>query len=121
MAAREALSILKAEQRDPDYLLDVYNARISGVKAELANLSDEEARTQIYSPVDGYVLRVMEENAKYVGLGTALLELGNPSDLEIVVDLLSKDAVQVKPGAKMLVEHWGGEGTLEAKVQSVEP
>ena len=121
IAAREAFSLLKAQQRDPDYLLDVYNARIARVKAELANLADEAARTQIYSPVDGYVLRVMEESARYVEAGTALLELGNPSDLEIVVDLLSTDAVKVKPGATMLVEHWGGDRTLEAKVRYVEP
>ena len=120
-AAKEALSILQAEQRDPDYLLDVYDARIAKVEAELAKLIDEAVRTQIHSPVDGYVLRVLEESARYVEEGTPLLELGNPSELEIVVDLLSTEAVKVKPGAKMLIEHWGGEQTLNARVRYVEP
>ncbi|MGK7877691.1 MAG: efflux RND transporter periplasmic adaptor subunit [Xenococcaceae cyanobacterium] len=120
-AAKEALSILKAEQRDPDYLLDVYDARIASVQAELAKLADEAARAQINSPVDGYVLRVLQESARYVEEGTPLLELGNPSELEIIVDLLSTDAVKVKPGAKMLIEHWGGEQTLNAQVRYVEP
>lgn len=120
-AAREALSIIRAERQDPDYLLDVYDARIASVEAELAKLTDDANRTNITSPIDGYVFRVNVESAKYVAAGTQLLELGNPQDLEIVVDLLSSDAVKVKPGATMLLEDWGGEGTLEAKVRYIEP
>ncbi len=120
-AAQEALAILRAEQKDPDYLLDVYDARIASVEAELAKLTDEANRTNITSPIDGYVLRINLESAKYVEAGTQLLELGNPQDLEIVVDLLSSDAVKVKPGATMFLEHWGGEETLKAKVRYLEP
>ena len=120
-AAKEALSILRAQQQDPDYLLDVYDARINSVEAELAKLTDEANRTDITSPINGYVLRVKLESAKYVEAGTQLLELGNPRDLEIVVDLLSSDAVKVKPGAMMFLEHWGGESILKAKVRYVEP
>ncbi len=120
-ATQEALSILREEQKDPDYLLDVYDARIASVQAELAKLTDDAARTNIISPINGYVLRVHQESARYVEQGTPLLELGNPQDLEIVVDLLSSDAVKVKPGATMLIEHWGGAQTLEAKVRYIEP
>ncbi len=120
-AAKKALSLLRAEQKDPDYLLDVYDARIASIIAELAKLTDDAKRTNITSPINGYVLRVNLESAKYVESGTSLLELGNPQDLEIVVDLLSSDAVKVKPGATMFLEHWGGEATLEAKVRYVEP
>ncbi len=120
-AAQEALSILRAEQQDPDYLLDVYDARIASVEAELAKLTDDAQRTNIISPIDGYVFRVNQKSAKYIEAGTQLLELGNPQDLEIVVDLLSSDVVKVKPGATMFVEHWGGESTLQAKVRHIEP
>ncbi|MGK7916849.1 MAG: efflux RND transporter periplasmic adaptor subunit [Prochloraceae cyanobacterium] len=120
-AAQEALSILRAEQQDPDYLLDVYDALIAGFEAELAKLRDDANLTNIRSPIDGYVLRVHLESAKYIEAGTQLLELGNPQDLEIVVDLLSSDAVKVKPGATMFLEHWGGESNLQAKVRYVEP
>ena len=119
--AQEALAVLRAEQQDPDYLLDVYDARIASVEAELAKLKDDAKRTNITSPIDGYVFRVNLESSKYVEAGTQLLELGNPQDLEIVVDLLSSDAVKVKPGATMFIEHWGGTSTLEAKVRYVEP
>ena len=119
--AQEALAILRAEQQDPDYLLDVYDARIASVEAELAKLKDDAQRTNIISPIDGYVLRVNLESAKYVAAGTQLLELGDPQDIEIVIDLLSSDAVKVKPGARMLLTDWGGESILEATVRYVEP
>lgn len=120
-AAQADLALLQAKRRDPDYLLDVYNARIANVQAELIKLRDDANRTKITSPIDGYVLRVIAESAKYVEAGSQLLELGNPQDLEIVVDLLSSDAVKVQPGATMLIEHWGGETTLKAKVRYIEP
>lgn len=115
------MAILRAQQQDPDYLLDVYDARIASVEAELTKLTDDAQRTQIKAPIDGYVLRVNVESSKYLEAGTPILELGNLQDLEIVVDLLSADAVKVKPGATMFLEHWGGESTLSAKVRYVEP
>ncbi len=120
-AARERLQQLQAEQSDPDYLLDVYDAQIAGVEAELANLVDAAQRTEIYAPANGQVLRVMQESARFVAAGAPLLEVGNLAQMEIVVDILSTDAVNVRPGADLLVENWGGEGTLLARVRRVEP
>lgn len=120
-AAEAELARLEAEQRDPDYLLDVYDAQIAQVEAELARIRDQAVRTVIYSPVRGHVLRVFEENERVVTSGTPLLELGDLSDIELVVDVLSSDAVKVKPGDLLLVEHWGGEEVLQATVRLVEP
>ncbi len=53
--------------------------------------------------------------------GTPLIEVGNLQDLEIEIDLLSSDAVRVRPGAKVLLEHWGGPTPLEARVRLIEP
>jgi HlyD family secretion protein len=64
---------------------------------------------------------VHEESERIVLAGTALLELGNPADLEIVADVLSADAVRIQPGADMDVEEWGGDRTLRARVRRVEP
>ncbi len=75
----------------------------------------------IYSPIDGRVLRVMQESSAVVTPGTPLLELGNPSDLEVEIDVLSRDAVQVHPGDLVLLEHWGGKRPLEGRVRVVEP
>lgn len=75
----------------------------------------------VYSPVSGRVLRVLQESETVVASGTPLLEVGNPQDLEIVVDLLSTDAVQVQAGQKVLIEAWGGGPPLNGVVRRVEP
>jgi HlyD family secretion protein len=76
---------------------------------------------RLLSPVRGRVLRIPEKSERVVTAGTTLVELGDPSRLEIVVDLLSEDAVKVKPGDRVLIEGWGGDRPLEAHVRMVEP
>lgn len=75
----------------------------------------------IYSPINGRVLRVFQESAAVVSAGTPLVELGDPSDLEVAVDVLSRDAVKIDPGALVLLEHWGGDHVLQGRVRLVEP
>jgi HlyD family secretion protein len=75
----------------------------------------------IVSPVDGVVLRRRQESEAVVAAGQPLLEIGDPRDLEIVSDLLSSDAVRVPPGAAVLIERWGGDRPLRARVRRVEP
>lgn len=76
---------------------------------------------EVHAPVAGRVLRVLVESETIVLAGTPLLEVGDPGALEIVSDLLSRDAVRVSPGARVMVEDWGGPGALEARVRRVEP
>ena len=66
-------------------------------------------------------MRVFEESTKVVAPGTELLELGNPRDLEIEIDVLSSDAVKIKSGSKVILEQWGGDTPLEGVVRVVEP
>ena len=75
----------------------------------------------ITSPVSGQVLRVLQRNATVVQAGTDLLELGDATDLEVEVDILSSDAVAIRPGAKAFLEQWGGDKPLDAVVRLVEP
>ncbi len=75
----------------------------------------------IYSPITGRVLRVFQESAAVVTPGTPLVELGDPRDLEVAVDVLSRDAVEIQPGDLAILEHWGGEKPLEGHVRVVEP
>ncbi|NOZ40735.1 MAG: HlyD family efflux transporter periplasmic adaptor subunit [Planctomycetes bacterium] len=75
----------------------------------------------IRSPIDGRVLRVFQESTAVVSSGTPLLELGDPTDLEVEIDVLSRDAVKIHAGALVLLEHWGGEKTLQGRVRLVEP
>jgi HlyD family secretion protein len=75
----------------------------------------------IRSPIDGKVLRLFEESETVVAPGMHLLEIADPTDLEVEIDVLSSDAVRVNPGAAVLLEHWGGERPLAGRVRVVEP
>jgi HlyD family secretion protein len=75
----------------------------------------------VRSPVSGTVMRLPRESETTVLAGAPLIELGNPRDLEIVTDLLSADAVRIKPGASVRIENWGEAKPLKAKVRRIEP
>lgn len=72
------------------------------------------------SPVRGKVLRVLRESAGVVGAGEPILEVGDPTSLEVVVQLLSQDAVAVRPGMPASLGHWGG-AEMRGQVRRVEP
>jgi HlyD family secretion protein len=76
---------------------------------------------EVRSPIDGQVLRVMQESAAVVTPGADLIEVGDPTKLEVAVDVLSSDAVQINPGAHVFLEGWGGGYPLNARVRVVEP
>jgi HlyD family secretion protein len=75
----------------------------------------------VRSPVAGRVFRVVTRSEQVVAAGTPLLELGDTSALEVIVDVLSPDAVRIQQGAMMIVEDWGGEAPLLARVRLIEP
>jgi HlyD family secretion protein len=76
---------------------------------------------EISAPVSGVVLRVAVENETVVQAGTAILELGDLADLEIVADALTIDAVQMRPDAPVIIQGWGGPEDLRGTVHRVEP
>jgi HlyD family secretion protein len=88
-------------------------SRVAGPSADTSSVA-------VKSPVDGAVLRVLTESAGVVAAGAPLVEVGDPAALEIVMDVLSADAVAIKAGAEAWIEHWGG-GRLDARVRLVEP
>ncbi len=75
----------------------------------------------IKAPINGFVLNVYEESSRIVTPGMPLLEVGDPTDLEAEIELLSSDAVAVAPGAEVSIEKWGGEQPLKGRVSVVEP
>ena len=107
--------------------LDVRKRELESARARL--ISPEEAWkgevpvgccVTVRAPVDGRVLRLIQESERVVVVGTPLLEIGDPDNLELVVDLLSVDAVKVIEGAMASIDGWGGT-PLIAKVTRVEP
>ncbi len=73
------------------------------------------------SPISGRVLSIEVESEQVVATGAPLLTVGNPQDIEIVVDFLSSDAVKVERGAHAVIQRWGGARSLSARVERVEP
>jgi HlyD family secretion protein len=76
---------------------------------------------EVRAPIAGRVLRVQEESERIVPAGAPLVEVGDPAAIEIVVDVLSADAVRIEPGTDLWVEDWGGDTPLRATVRRVEP
>jgi len=75
----------------------------------------------VRAPASGRVLRVFQKSAGVVAAGTPLLEVGDPSVLEIEVDLLTTAAVQVRPGSPVAIDGWGGDTPLSGRVRRIEP
>lgn len=102
----------------------VAEAELEVAKAALISLEDSvepPPAVLLRSPVDGRVLQVPEKSERVVSAGTELLTVGDPAALEVVIDVLSQDAVRIEPGALVLLDGWGGTTTLEARVRTVEP
>jgi HlyD family secretion protein len=83
--------------------------------------SGRDRHVDVLAPVSGQVLRVLQKSAGVVQAGAPLLEIGDPRALEVVVDLLTSDAVQVQPGTPVVLQGWGGQQPLSGKVRRVEP
>lgn len=110
------------------------NAALYGTAAAVAELDRARARLasgraapagdkviEILAPVDGVVLKRFHEGEGVVAAGERLLEIGDPSHVQIVANLKVEDAVKVEPGMRVDVEHWGGDTPLAAWVERVDP
>lgn len=94
-------------------------------EAAVLQFSDDEGPNvepfEVTAPISGKVLRVFQESATVVAVGTPLMEIGDPQNLEIEIDVLSTDAVRIQPFAELTVEHWGGGEPLLGNVRTIEP
>ncbi len=92
-----------------------------GAPAEAGRPSGGAEPLVITAPVNGRILRVLQESARVVPAGFPLLEIGDPTDLEVRIEVLSRDGVAIEPGARVMLEQWGGAAALTARVRLVEP
>jgi HlyD family secretion protein len=95
-------------------------ADVEAARATLVAVRAKAPTVRVTSPVNGRVLRIVEKSERVLQPGTVLVTVGDPQALEIVVDVLSNDAVRVRPGMRMLITGWGGP-EIEAAVRLVEP
>jgi HlyD family secretion protein len=112
------------EVRANEFALKVAEYELAQARAALLSLTspaEGAVAVDVRSPVNGRVLKVMQESAMMVTAGTPLVEIGDPADLEIEAEILSRDAVSIRPGAEVQVEQWGGDETLKATVRRIEP
>ena len=138
LAQREAISIRSFDKARLDVdtseaalasataTLEVRRRELESASARLIQPGQPEVRpasccVPVRAPVSGRVLKVVAESEQVVQAGAPLIEIGDPADLEIAIDLLSRDAVKVEPGASAKIESWGGDVSLDARVRRVEP
>jgi HlyD family secretion protein len=98
-----------------------YNLAAARATLERASTGARDDAVTIRAPVSGRVLRIVQKSEATVGAGVPLVEIGDPATLELVTDLLSADAVQIKPGAVAILDQWGGKQPIPARVRLVEP
>ena len=115
-----------AAKRSADFNVDVAGYDLEAARTTLqysaataSGIPDE--RVPVRAPIDGRILKVQHECEGAVRTGEPLLEVGDPTALEIEVDVLSADAVKIKPGMQVLFDRWGGEQPLQGRVRNIEP
>lgn len=119
------VKILNQELSSAQFALSIADFEVEQLEAKLketGEISEGDSKPlDLVSPVDGYVLKIYEESSRFVSAGTPLMEIGDIQDLEIEIEMLSSDAVSIKPNAKVVITRWGGENPLKGKVRLVEP
>ncbi|MGB0959859.1 MAG: efflux RND transporter periplasmic adaptor subunit [Halocynthiibacter sp.] len=129
--ARQTARVMQANVDTAKAAISMREAGIANAQAQLIRFDDQGLTAAIgptsddiplYAPADGRILRVIQKSETSLPAGSALMEIGNiQNDLEIVVDLLSTDAVQVAKGDPVIIADWGGQNVLKGEVTRVDP
>ncbi len=126
-AARAAWRSSEARQRSAEFNVEVSRGQLEVARAALdyaaasPTAGDAHHSVTVAAPVDGRVLKVIRESEGAVRQGGELIEIGDPAALEVQVELLSQDAVKLRPGMPVRLLRWGGPATLQAAVRRIEP
>jgi HlyD family secretion protein len=116
-------SIKAAEVRAAEFAMQVIDYELAQARAvlERPGINTAGNLVEVKSPVSGRVLKVMQESETVVSPGMAILEIGDPADIEIEAEILSRDAVAIQPGDSVEIDQWGGDSPLKGRVRRVEP
>jgi HlyD family secretion protein len=120
-AAETLVKTAEEAARAAEFAVNRTEYELQLARARLQSPGAGGGSVRIVAPITGAVLKRLRESASVVAAGEPLLELGDATQLEIVSDLLSTDAVRVKPGNDVLIEQWGGNEPLRGRVRRVEP
>ncbi len=124
--ARRVTDVSRALQESTVAEINMRQAELADARAAMIGVGvagdDGEATISIMAPIDGRVLRIMQESDVTLPAGAPIMEIGNvKNDLEVVVELLSTDAVQVNAGNRVIIKGWGGPEDLAGVVERVDP
>ena len=125
LEADRLLVALKTQELEAAHAgVDVAGHEIDVARAALSRASGRDSGGSdwfIRSPVQGRIVRVLQISEATVGVGAPLLEIADTRNLEVVAEVLTADAAQLKPGARVDLTNWGGARTLEARLRRIEP
>ncbi|KLI62924.1 efflux RND transporter periplasmic adaptor subunit [Aurantiacibacter marinus] len=98
-------------------------AEMARLRAMLADPSGSASGTSVTvrAPASGEILSLINESEAVIAEGTPLITIGDPAAIELVVDLRSREAVQVEEGDRVTISQWGGTGDLAGYVARIEP
>lgn len=119
--ARSSAAALRSSKFDVEVARHELEAAETALQYTGTPESDPAELVHVRAPVHGSVLKVMQECEIVVDAGQPLLEIGNTASLEIETDVLSADAVRIRPGMPVVYERWGGGAPLAGSVRRVEP
>ena len=119
-ARRAGLDTARAAQQVRNYELELARAQLVS-PLETQGSGGHCECIPITSPVSGRILKIADRSERIVREGDMLMQIGDPRDLEIVVDYLSMDAVRIEAGQRVIIDNWGGAEPLEGRVRLVEP
>jgi len=112
LAARAATQVARSDLKRAESVL-AYSAARPG--------TDRQETVAVRSPKSGRVLKLYRESEGAVAMGEPVIDIGDAKDIEVRVELLSADAVKIKPGTPVFFERWGGDAALTGKVRTIEP
>lgn len=126
--ANSELSAAEAQMRQAEATLRLRQSEVSAAEARLSlpgqlpqGNQEDVPVVDVRSPIDGIVLKLLTKSEQVVTSGTPLIEIGDTRRLEIVVDLLSTDALRIGVGSAAEVTGWGRDQALAAQVRRIEP
>ena len=111
-SAESAIESARHELTNARAILDVHGGQMAPQATQLLN---------VRVPIDGVVISRERVHEGIIQAGTPVLSVGNLNDLEVQSDVLSMDAVQLRPGMRVLIERWGGGAPLDGQVRRIEP
>ncbi len=130
--ARQNLRVSDAAVETAEAAIAMREAELANARAQLIGFDDQGLAAAIgntrgddiplHAPADGRILRIMQQSETTLPAGTPIMEIGDiEGELEVVVHLISSDAVQVDIGDRVIIEDWGGTASLDGEVRRIDP